>query len=108
MPPHPPIRNAPADDQSVQLTASLSPSLLQIHNDSHLHSHHRAMKDSTSSETHFRITVVSADFAGKMQAARHRMVYALLKDEMSRDGGVHALQLQTRTLEEEQKAQSAS
>jgi acid stress-induced BolA-like protein IbaG/YrbA len=31
------------------------------------------------------------------------MVYALLKEEMSREGGIHALQLRTRTLEEETK-----
>jgi BolA protein len=30
------------------------------------------------------------------------MVYALLKDEMARDGGIHALQLKTRTPEEEE------
>jgi len=29
------------------------------------------------------------------------MVYALMKDEMARDGGIHALQLQTRTPDEE-------
>ncbi len=31
------------------------------------------------------------------------MVYALLKEEMAREGGIHALQLRTRTLEEETK-----
>lgn len=36
-----------------------------------------------------------------MQPARHRMVYTLLKDEMAKEGGIHALQLQTRTPEEE-------
>jgi len=38
-----------------------------------------------------------------MQPARHRMVYALLKEEMERAGGIHALQLRTRTPEEEEK-----
>lgn len=38
-----------------------------------------------------------------MQPARHRMVYALLKEEMSQEGGIHALQLRTRTPEEEQR-----
>lgn len=40
-----------------------------------------------------------------MQPARHRMVYALLKEEMSQEGGIHALQLRTRTPEEEQREQ---
>ena len=31
------------------------------------------------------------------------MVYALLKDEMAAAGGIHALQLKTRTPEEEQR-----
>jgi BolA protein len=31
------------------------------------------------------------------------MVYALLKEEMSQEGGIHALQLRTRTPEEEQR-----
>jgi stress-induced morphogen len=39
-----------------------------------------------------------------MQPARHRMVYALLKDEMAKEGGIHALQLKTRTPEEEERA----
>jgi len=49
-----------------------------------------------------------------MQPARHRMVYALLKDEMAQEDGIHALQLKTRTPEEakrqlaSQKEQQAS
>lgn len=31
------------------------------------------------------------------------MVYALLKDELERAGGIHALQLRTRTPEEEER-----
>jgi BolA-like protein 1 len=31
------------------------------------------------------------------------MVYSLLKEEMAREGGIHALQLQTRTPEEEER-----
>jgi stress-induced morphogen len=38
-----------------------------------------------------------------MQPARHRMVYSLLKDEIAQEGGIHALQLKTRTPEEEEK-----
>lgn len=43
-----------------------------------------------------------------MQPARHRMVYALLKDEMAAQGGIHALQLRTRTVEEERKLEEAA
>jgi stress-induced morphogen len=61
------------------------------------------MLGNTSSETHFRVFITSDKFEKKMQPARHRMVYALLKEEMAREGGIHALQLRTRTPDEEQK-----
>ncbi|KAF7715920.1 BolA-like protein [Penicillium ucsense] len=86
-----------------KLTHAFTPSTLVIRNDSHLHAHHSAMQGSTSRETHFHVTIVSNAFESKMQPARHRMVYALLKDEMARDGGIHALQLKTKTPAEEQR-----
>jgi BolA-like protein 1 len=52
---------------------------------------------------HYSVTIISSAFQYKPQPARHRMVYALLKEEMSREGGIHALQLRTRTPDEEQK-----
>jgi len=86
-----------------KLTTAFSPSILIIRNDSHLHAHHQAMRGSVSKETHFHVTIISSAFQFKPQPARHRMVYALLKEEMSREGGIHALQLRTRTPDEEQK-----
>lgn len=61
------------------------------------------MAESVSSETHFAVSIVSDAFRSKMQAARHRMVYALLQEEMAREGGIHALQLSTKTPEEAAK-----
>ncbi|PGH33532.1 BolA protein [[Emmonsia] crescens] len=84
-----------------KLQQTLHPSTLIIRNDSKLHAHHEPMRGNTSSETHFHITVTSPSFAAKTQAARHRMVYAALKEELAREGGIHALQLKTRTAEEE-------
>lgn len=37
------------------------------------------------------------------QPARHRAVYRLLASEMARAGGIHALQLRTKTPEEEER-----
>ncbi|KAG7044716.1 BolA-like protein [Colletotrichum scovillei] len=103
-----------------KVTAAFSPTTLEIYNDSHLHSHHKAMAGSTSKETHFRhdnsssaipqLVITSESFKSKMQSARHRMVYALLREEMAREGGIHALQLKTLTPEEEerQKAKKAA
>ncbi|KAF2717160.1 bola-like protein [Polychaeton citri CBS 116435] len=89
-----------------KINTSLTPTQLEIHNDSHLHAHHAAMRGSVSRETHFRVYVTSDAFKSKMQPARHRMVYDLLKDEMAAEGGIHALQLRTRTLEEEERAKA--
>lgn len=52
-----------------------------------------------------RLVIISDVFASKMQPARHRMVYALLRDEMALEGGIHALQLKTLTPEEEKRLQ---
>ncbi|GAM88437.1 hypothetical protein ANO11243_064700 [Dothideomycetidae sp. 11243] len=94
------------DAMRRKITEALEPTDLQIFNDSHLHSHHKAMQGSTSKETHFRVNIISAAFKSKLQPARHRLVYALLKDEMAAEGGIHALQLKTKTPEEEDRAKS--
>ena len=67
------------------------------------------MQGGTSKETHFSLTIISDAFRMKTQPTRHRMVYALLKDELQMEGGIHALQLKTRTLDEDlrQRAQEA-
>ena len=91
------------DTIRTKITEALNPSVLEIRNDSHLHSHHKAMVGNTSRETHFAVNIVSEAFKSKMQPARHRMVYNLLDDELKRDGGIHALQLRTKTPEEEEK-----
>ncbi|CAD0101012.1 unnamed protein product [Aureobasidium mustum] len=82
----------PMEDAIKQkITQELNPTSLEIFNDSHKHAHHKAMAEA---------------FKSKMQPARHRMVYTLLKDEMAAEGGIHALQLKTRTPEEEEKAKA--
>jgi stress-induced morphogen len=86
----------------AKITAALNPRTLEIYNDSHLHAHHKAMEGTTSGETHFRLVIISDAFKSKMQPARHRMVYALLNEEMAREGGIHALQLRTLTPEEQE------
>ncbi|EJP65829.1 hypothetical protein NHJ13051_002369 [Beauveria bassiana] len=93
------------DTIRAKITAALNPMTLEIYNDSHLHSHHKAMQGSTSKETHFRLVITSDAFKSKMQPARHRMIYALLSEEMAREGGIHALQLRTLTPEEEARQQ---
>ncbi|KAL8696739.1 MAG: hypothetical protein Q9224_002645 [Gallowayella concinna] len=98
------MSSTPIEDTiRLKISETLNPTTLLIHNDSALHSHHTAMRDTISKETHFRLTITSEAFKSKMQPARHRMVYSLLKDELEMEGGIHALQLKTRTLEEEER-----
>jgi stress-induced morphogen len=48
------------------------------------------------------LVITSTAFKGKPQLARHRMVNTLMKDEIAQEGGIHALQLTTRTPEEDE------
>ncbi|WP_158816197.1 BolA family transcriptional regulator [Methylocapsa sp. S129] len=74
-----------------KLEAGLEPIRLEVADESHLHAGHSGAR--AGGETHYRIKVASARFSGKGRVERHRMVYALLADEIA--GGVHALALQT-------------
>ena len=57
---------------------------------SHLHAGHRASPG--TGESHFRVTMVSAQFAGKSRLQRHRLVNEALAAELA--GKVHALALE--------------
>lgn len=56
--------------------------------------------------TYCRVYITSDEFKSKMQPARHRMVYTLLKDELAAEGGIHALQLKTKTTDEAERAKA--
>lgn len=89
-----------------KINDNFHPSRFAIYNDSHKHAHHASMRGSTNTiESHFRLEIVSDNFQGKSQPIRHRLVYALLKEEMEAPNGVHALQLQTKTPAEWAKLQ---
>lgn len=88
-----------------KITASLKPTFLKISNDSHKHSHHKAMiLASNIVESHFRLEVVSNEFEGKNLPTRHRLIYQLLDDEFQ-NKGLHALQMKTKTEQEMEKFQ---
>jgi BolA protein len=74
-----------------KLLAGLEPISLNVVDESHLHAGHGGARQ--GGETHYRIKVASPRFSGKGRIERHRMVYALLADEIAH--GVHALALQT-------------
>ena len=80
----------------AKLEAGLAPTTIEIEDESHLHAGHVGARE--GGETHYRIKVASASFSGKGRVERHRMVYALLAEEIA--GGVHALALHTKTPDE--------
>lgn len=63
-----------------------------VENESHRHN------VPANSETHFKLTVVSESFVGKMPVRRHQAIYAVLSEELA--GPVHALALHLFTPEE--------
>ena len=92
-----------ADTIERKLRAALKPSRLELVDDSHRHAGHAGAREheagrqgarASGGETHFRLEVEAQAFKGMSRVARHRLVYDLLKEELS--GGVHALALVTR------------
>lgn len=77
---------------------------LEIFNDSYKHAGHQPMEsvDVNRTESHMRLEIVSDKFQGMTLPARHRYIYDLLADEM-KHYRIHALQLTTRTVEEQRK-----
>jgi BolA protein len=75
----------------AKLEAALQPIALEIVNESHLHHGHHGSPG--TGESHFRLRVVSAAFAGKSRVARHRLVNEALAVELA--GGIHALAMTT-------------
>ena len=71
------------------LTRALAPTSLEVTDESHLHAGHAGAR--AGGESHFRIHVVAPAFAGKGRVERHRMIYAVLAQEIA--DGVHALAL---------------
>lgn len=74
-----------------KLMIGLEPVRLDVINESEMHAGHRSSPG--TGQSHFRVLVVSPKFTGQPRVARHRMVNALIAEELS--GGVHALALST-------------
>ena len=83
-----------------KLNASLDPLHLEVLNESHQHN------VPPGSESHFKVTIVTEQFEGKMLVARHRAINQLLAEELA--GTIHALSMHTYTPTEwEEKNQQA-
>ena len=85
-----------------KLASALSPSVLELEDDSWRHAghHHEGGMDARpGGESHFNLTIVSAAFEGLNRVARQRAVNAVLAEELA--GPVHALSIRARTPSEE-------
>ena len=87
---------AVAESMRRKLTEALAPTRLAIIDESHRHAGHAGARP--EGETHFRVEIVSASFAGLSRVERQRLVHRLLAAELA--GPVHALSLATLTPEE--------
>lgn len=87
---------AMADRLRAKLGAALHPSSLTIVDESAHHAGHAGARK--GDETHFRVRIVSVEFAGLSRVQRQRRVYAAVAEEIA--DGVHALALTTLTPDE--------
>ena len=78
-----------------KLSKACQPAHLEVINESGMHN------VPPGSESHFKLIVVSENFAGKMLIARHREINKILEDELA--NGVHALSIHALTPEEWEK-----
>ncbi len=76
-----------------KLARAFAPTRLDIVDESHRHVGHAGARP--GGESHFRVEIVSARFAGLDRVARQREVYRVLAAELA--GPVHALALTTLT-----------
>lgn len=81
---------------TAKIETALNPMALDVIDESAQHAGHMLHPGGVEprGETHFRIKVVSAAFAGKSRLERHRMVNAVVEAELK--DGVHALAIEAR------------
>ncbi|TXH45234.1 MAG: BolA family transcriptional regulator [Burkholderiaceae bacterium] len=82
-------------DEIRRRLAVLAPVKVELIDDSALHAGHAGAR---SGGGHYRLSIVSAAFAGKNTVARHRMIYDALGDMMRKE--IHALAIQAETPED--------
>ncbi len=79
----------------ARLEQALSPTQLDIIDESHLHAGHAG---AASGAGHFNVIIISDKFTGQSAIQRHRMVYLAVNDLMPSE--IHALSINAQTPEE--------
>ena len=82
-----------ATEMLARLNTALSPTLIELSDDSEQHRGHGGYNP--AGESHFSLRIESAAFAGKNRVQRQRIVYAALGDLMRER--VHALSIRATT-----------
>ena len=78
-----------------ELQRALHTEQVELIDDSHLHAGHAGARDGRG---HFRVRVISPDFAGLRTLQRHQLVYRSLSELMQTD--IHALSITALTPDE--------
>lgn len=78
-----------------ELRQALHTDQVELIDDSHLHAGHAGARDGRG---HFRVRVISPDFAGLRPLQRHQLVYRSLGELMQTD--IHALNITALTPDE--------
>ena len=78
-----------ATEMLSRLNSALSPTAIELIDDSEQHRGHGGYNP--AGESHFTLRIESAAFTGKSRVERQRMIYAALGDLM--DARVHALSI---------------
>ena len=86
-----------AERLQASLQAALTPSAIEVQDDSHLHAGHAGAREGR----HFSVRVVSPVFDGLSRVARHRLVYDAARSLIAE--GIHALAIDARTPAEAQR-----
>lgn len=82
-----------AEAIDATLRAALSPTLLEVIDESAAHAGH-AGANGLGRGTHFRVRIGGPAFAGQSRVAQHRLVYDAL--QKFTDAGLHALAIEIR------------
>lgn len=80
-----------ADALQAALDAALTPSRLEVFDESAAHAGH-AGANGLGYGTHFRVRIAAPAFTGKSRVAQHRLVYDALRHFT--DAGLHALAIE--------------
>jgi BolA protein len=86
-----------ATEMLARLNSALSPTFIQLSDDSEKHRGHGGYNP--AGESHFSLDIESETFAGKSRVERQRLVYKALGELMQER--VHALQIRARAPGEE-------